>query len=79
MATCHVATDVEQWNADMDAWGLTGLQRTHHLRRLHEYHLRIEALHWRRWERWDVFERWFTVAAGIAALFGLVLVIAGVL
>lgn len=69
--------DVRNWNADMDAWGLTEAQRVHHLYRLHDYHRRIEALHWQRWERWDVFERWFAVAAGIAALVSVIVLLSG--
>lgn len=52
-------TDVENWNADMDAWGLTGSARTHYLWRLHHYHSRIAALHWRRYERARRIEAWF--------------------
>lgn len=69
--------DVENWNADMEAWGLTGSARAHHLMRLHDYHRRVEALHWRRWDRWDGIERWFFVVAGVAALIGLIATLAG--
>ena len=31
--------DVENWHADMDAWGLDDMQQVHHLHRLREYHL----------------------------------------
>lgn len=58
--------DPDDWNADMDAWGLTDDQRTYHLWRLHAYHRRIEALHWRRWDRADVAQGWLGLAALVA-------------
>jgi hypothetical protein len=66
-------TDEQQWNADMDAWALTGDQRTHYLWRLHAYHRRIEDLHWRRWERAERAEAWFALALLAAMLVGLVI------
>lgn len=64
--------DVDNWNADMDAWGLTGTARVHHLRRLHAYHRRIEALHWRRWERIDVIQGWICLALVVWLIVSLV-------
>lgn len=45
------ATDAENWAGDIQAWGLTPAQQVHHFHRLHTYHRRIAALHWRRYER----------------------------
>jgi hypothetical protein len=65
-------SDVENWNADMDAWGLTGDERTHHLHRLHDYHRRIEALWWRRYERSSRAQGWFALLTVVSAVVALV-------
>jgi hypothetical protein len=65
--------DLEQWEADMDAWGLTDTRRVHHLWRLHAYHRRTEAVHWRRCERADRAQAWIALAVLVAVVVELVL------
>jgi hypothetical protein len=56
-------SDVDNWNADMDAWGLTGARRTHHLNRLHAYHLGLYQRYTALYERTSHAERWLALAA----------------
>lgn len=67
--------DVDDWNADMDAWHLLGTQRTHHLWRLHSYHRAVLELRWRRYDRLKRVEGWFALAAFLAVVVGLLAVI----
>jgi hypothetical protein len=64
-------SDFEDWNADMDAWGLVDSQRTHHLWRLHTYHRRLMDWHWRKYERTDVVQAWFALALVVSLCVGL--------
>lgn len=65
----QVVSDAELWNADMDAWGLTGTARVHHLRRLHGHHRRIEALYLKRYERTRKAEACFALLLVASLLF----------
>lgn len=70
-------TDVENWNADMDAWGLTGHERVHHLRRLYAHHKRLELRAWVRYRRADRLQNWFALAAAVSLAVLLLSAIAG--
>lgn len=65
----------EDWRADMDAWGLTGSQRTHHMWRLHTYHRHIQDVYWQRWERTDRAGAWLAFALLLGLVVGLVVML----
>ncbi len=64
----RLGDDMADRMADMDAWGLQGLQRTHHLNRLHDYHLDLMCMHLQRPRRTDVVEFWAIVVFVVAAV-----------
>jgi hypothetical protein len=70
-------TDFQNWDADMDAWGLTDERRTYHLRRLHAYHSALTDKHIARYERTSRLERWFALASVIALVVLVVQSVAG--
>lgn len=61
----------EDWNADMDAWGLVGSQRVHHLWRLHAYHCRIADRRQRGIDHTDIVHALFALAMVLIALVSL--------
>lgn len=60
--------DVSNWNADIEAWGLIGEQRTHYFRRLHAYHSALMDRAVARYRRAQVAEGIFALLAFVAVV-----------